>query len=168
MKRMPGWRKGLLVLLSLLVFGLTLARCTVIGTELPFEVLFQTEGARAPTYQGREPKVEILRSAGDAQKLSDELLPEMHEKVMAVDYDNAFVVIVFQGVQPTAGYQAEVRRIVERNGTLVVYARFTEPGRIPVFEIPTSPRIAVEVEKPGGLDSDIEVVLKINKVKKHR
>lgn len=168
MSKMPGWLKGLLALAALVAFGLMLAGCTVTGAELPFEPLIQSEQAIWSAYQGQEPKVEILRSIKDAQNLSSELWPEMQEKVLAVDYDNAFVVIVFQGLNPTTGYQVEVRRIVERNGTLLVYARFTEPDRIPVGQLPTSPHIAVEVEKPGGLDPDIEVVLKINKVKKRR
>jgi len=87
MRRLCGWLRGLLALAFSVAFGFILAGCTVIGTELPFEVLFPSDQAILSAYQEQEPKVEILRSVEDAQKLSSELWPEMREKVLAVDYD---------------------------------------------------------------------------------
>lgn len=169
MSKMSGWLRGLVALVAVVAFGLMLTGCTVIGTELPFEPLIQSDQAILSAYQRQESKVEILRSIEDAQNLSSELWPEMQEKVLAVDYDNAFVVVVFQGLKPGTGNRAEIQRIVVRDGALVVYARFTEPDYgVPVGGMPTSPCFAAKVEKTEELGSNTEVILKINEVKKRR
>jgi len=104
-----------------------------------------------------------------AQNLRNELWLEMQEKVMSVDYDDAFVVVVFQGLRPTTENRAEIPHIVARDDQLIVYARFTFAGYgVPVGGMPTSPCFTAKVERTGEIDPDAEVVLRIDEVKKQR
>ena len=165
MIRTPIWKLLILTLVS----GAILTACTVTGTELPFEPLVESDQAILSAYQGQEPKVEIIRNIEDAQSLSNELWPPMQEEVMSVDYDSAFVVVVFQGLRPTTGNRAEIRRIVARDDQLIIYARFTVAGYgVPVGGMPTSSRFAAKVERMGEIDPNTEIVLKIDEVKKQR
>lgn len=96
-----------------------------------------------------EPKQAVARSAAEwaglwRQHAGDKPLP-------AVDFESRTVVAVFLGTRSSAGFAADITRVREASGVLVVewQERRPEPGEVSA-QVLTSPAVIASVPKFAG------------------
>ncbi len=144
----------ILALIGLLCTCQSAAQPTEAGaTGLPFTTLEQDIWPRTvrKAYEGHDPALTVVTARPQviyaAWKASDALVG----KLVRVDYNTSFVIVVFQGRKGTHGYGVEIEAVSRSGDTITVSARFTVPGPdYPKADEITSPYQAVRVSKTGG------------------
>ncbi len=67
-----------------------------------------------------------------------------------VDFSRSIVIAVCQGTKPTGGYSIEITRVIEKEGSLVVFVKETEPEPDSIVtEALTAPCHIIRVDKTG-------------------
>ncbi|RPI35230.1 MAG: protease complex subunit PrcB family protein [Chloroflexota bacterium] len=74
--------------------------------------------------------------------------PEVERELLAVDFDNEFIIGVFQGVKGSTGFGVDIKTILLDDHKIEVYADFIGPGRwTPVGALYTSPYQVIRVPR---------------------
>lgn len=136
-------------------------RATPEEIELYTENIQQTlGGGDTVLYKGEAPLMMVLTDKGARKQLEGMVHVATIQKLVVVDYSQFVVIAVFQGVKPSAGYLAQVRRVVREGRTVTVYGNFTDP--VPdqePFGNPFSPYHVFAVSKAGLEGQEIRFVL---------
>lgn len=120
--------------------------------DLSFESIEQKDwsGSKHP-YDNRDPGLAIISSTQEIVNVSDFVTDSITTKLEQINFDDNFVVFVFQGKKPSSGYEVNIARITQAGKTVYIYAQFNEPkpGDPKTDEV-TSPYQVVQVKRNGG------------------
>lgn len=128
-------RKSTAVALAFLLL-LVLAACRPITAptqpeevEVPFQSLAVEEwGANFADIFTREPHVFLITSAAELSLLKPYILPEHLDLAHQTNFTTSAVIVLLRDVQPGSKHQVVIERITKRDNTLVIHARYYEPG----------------------------------------
>ncbi len=137
--------------LCLVILFLLSPACQFDGSSLHFETIEQTERSRVSRfYNSPEPELIVIAQPTDIATVTTLLLPEISDKLKALNYQDSFAIIVFQGQKPSTGYSVQIESIVRRENVIVVNCKFIQPGPTePTNDAITSPHHLVKVQKAG-------------------
>ncbi len=87
----------------------------------------------------------------------EEVLDKINgNKVMEINFDKNMVVAVFQGQQPTGGFEIKIREIIETDDNLNVYIEESKPGPSDIVtQALSSPYHIVKLEK---IEKEVEFI----------
>ncbi len=149
------WLLGIFVLTGV-ILGMAsgLGACKPKPTEvtLPFETIEQKEWAGTDKpYESREPTLIIVSRLEEVDNLNGLISDEAMIKLQALDYDEYFALVAFQGWKPSTGYSIQVNRISRLGNTVNIYTQLHEPtpDEAKADEV-TSPYHLVQVQKSGS------------------
>lgn len=158
---MKGYSKSISVLLCLLFVTILFSACVLQQTTLSFETIdrqimpvIKEEflPSEVEMYWEEEPKMVVIASPDKISLLNPYISPHTRPDLNNTDFDNYFIIAVFQGMKRAGAgdYDVTIERIVHSGDTIKVYARFED--RTGQFEnlMVSSPYHVVRVEKPSG------------------
>ncbi len=138
----------LILIVSLVIadYGLRLLQ------SLPFETIGAFPGYTDSTQGWADPKPGLVIIANPEEAIEAmRFLKGNEETILAlnqIDFRTHFVILAFRGRQSTTHTGFEIKRVVRRGDTVVLYA---QPGRLPIVgpAMVTSPFHAIKVSKKG-------------------
>ena len=144
--------KWLIVLLTICCTGCTGPTLTSGG--LPFSTIEQKSD---PAYIGQqqyfalEPGILVFYNEESALAQGDLFSEDARLELKRVNYRTHFVLAVFQGWKPSAGFGVEINQLVAENGGVVVGASFRLPenGAVAGGAV-TSPYHLIRVRRPAA------------------
>jgi hypothetical protein len=158
----------LFLILTCVTFSVTvgLVACEPQEADLPFETIEQKEWAgTGQSYEAFEPGLMVFTQTEQLDILNPWITQDAQTKLLAVDYDQYFVVVVFQGKKPTTGYGVDVNRIAQLENGVNVYAQFHEPKPDEAkADAITSPYQLVQVQKVGAWGQAVRLNLIVEDV----
>jgi hypothetical protein len=104
------WQTWRVVVLLFLCAQLVLVGCQRRDQELPFETIHEDGGALG-LYGSSAPAIRAVAGTGQTETISEWIAPEVAQMLREVDFDDTFVVAVFQGLQDGGGYVVNVERV---------------------------------------------------------
>jgi hypothetical protein len=141
------------------------------GVELAFETIETADfPGTGDEYPGENPRMVIIARAEERDALGDTISLSAQDELRKVDFNQVFVLAVFQGLKGTNMYGVDIQRVTKSGNTITIFAHFTE--RNPELEasaVNTSPYHIVKVQKDGlqgefdfFLIVDGETILKVS------
>jgi hypothetical protein len=120
---------GLLLLAGLVATPVTttLGGCSPTQKEVPFETVSKHSSS---DYEPREPKLVVVSKESELQSLLVLRPPhglDLNQALSKIDFSLHFLLVAFQGYQPTGGYQIEVQNIQQLGKEIQVRAKFVRP-----------------------------------------
>lgn len=144
---------------------------TVQGVELPFETVERTEiSGTGDDYPGKTPTLIVITRAEDITSLGNTISPSAQEELRKLDYNNYFVIVVFQGIKGTNMYGVNIQSVTKDENRITVFAHFTQRDpEMAAADVVTLPYHIVKVPRNGlkgnfdfFLNGDGEVILKVS------
>ena len=137
------------------------------GVELAFETI---ERSDVPGIQGEDPKMVIIARGEEIDTLGDTISFSAQDELRNLDFNEYFVIAVFQGLKGTNMYGVDIQRVTKSGNTLTIFAHFTERNpELGAADVNTSPYHLVKVQKNGlqgefdfFLNVDGQVILKVS------
>ncbi len=128
--------------------------------ELPFEAIERAEiPGTGYEYQGREPALVAIAKKEDIDLLGNTVSIDAQLSLEAIQFDDYFAVVVFQGLKGTTMYGVEIQRILRKGNVMMIFTHFTERDpSIGAGAMITSPYHIVKIPRQG-LSGNIEFVL---------
>ena len=149
-----------------LIFSLTLIILTIScqqSAELSFVIVEQGSQNR---YQEKSPGMIVLTKREDALGINGFVKPNAQASLEAIDYQNQFAILVFQGLKLSNGYSVQIEQITRSGDQVHVLAQFQEPKPNEMKgNVITSPYILVAVEKGGDWSQETTFQLEEKGVK---
>jgi protease stability complex PrcB-like protein len=145
-------------------FGLV--ACEPQEADLPFETIEQKEWAgTGQAYEALEPGLMVFTLTEQLDSLTPWITENAKAKLLAVDYDKYFILVVFQGKKSTTGYGVDINRIARLENAVNVYAQFQvpKPDEAKADAI-TSPYQLVQVQKVGTWGQEVRFNLIVEDV----
>jgi PrcB C-terminal len=97
--------------------------------DVPFETVAQNEWGTADIYKiGPDPQVLWISSSAEVAQIQDFVDLETLAAVQKVEFQHHSVLALFRGLMGSSNYQTVIERITQKDGQLIVYAQFWEPG----------------------------------------
>ena len=109
----------------------------------------------------QDPKLVTIAKPGEISSLEKIVTFDAETKLHNLDFGKDFAVAVFRGVRGTTGYGVEIKRVIQRRGTITIDAHFIEhdwESGLGVSPIVTSPYHLVKMQRER-LQGKIEFVL---------
>ena len=107
-----------------------------------------------------EPLVLAIKSPGEISSIADRVSYESLAKLQAVDFDDFVVVALFRDFQLSTGYPVYIKRLVQRDGQLIVCAEFWSPPELSWQGMATTaPYHLVKIAKKQNLPNNLALVL---------
>ena len=150
----------------LFIFAFLLVNCakkqlepmvTPSGIVLPFEIIQKSDipggepglsPQNFPVYYSGETTVFVLMKQEDIKEVERYISTSTKEKLYSLDFNQIFVVVIFQGDKPTTGFGVEVHEIRNKNHQIDIFATLTEPpSDVPVGQAITSPFEVITLQK---------------------
>ena len=101
------------------------------GTVIPFETIEKSDHGGTEKYNetgpAKAPRFILLTRAADVAKLDGLVSDQALEQARALDFGEDWAVAVFAGWKPSSGYEAEIVRVVSKDGQVVVAAVLRDP-----------------------------------------
>ena len=131
-------------------------------TDLTFETIEQPE--LGGSYEARQPGLMVISSFQDLANLDGlvTVTDEAMSRLLELEYDAYFALVVFQGWKPTTHYSVQIDRVTRMGNTINVYAQFHEPKPDELRgDLVTSPYQLVQVQKIGewGQEFSFQVIV---------
>ena len=144
--------------------ALLITSCKPKEIDLTFETIEQKEWAgTGQSYEAREPGSIVISSLQDIANLDKLVTDEAMTQLQELDYDNYFVLVVFQGRKPTTGYRVQIDHITRTGKIINVYTQFLEPKPDEAkADAITSPYHLVQVQKIGEWGQEISFQVIVN------
>lgn len=99
------------------------------GTPIPFETIDSDIFSRTgKEYQGEDPRILILIELNELSKING-ISSDASMEIAQTDFDQDFVIAVFQGRQGTDGYGVVIRSVSRVDDHILVYSEFITPQR---------------------------------------
>lgn len=140
--------------------GQTIPPTTSVGeVEIPFETVALDEDGLVVVMED-EPLLLAIKSPGEISSIADRLSYESLAKLQAVDFDDFVVVALLRDFQLSTGYPVYIKRLVQRDGQLIVYAEFWSPPELSGQGMATTaPYHLVKITKKQNLPNNLALVL---------
>ncbi len=101
------------------------------GTIIPFETIEKADWGGTEncnqTGASKAPRFILLIRAADVAKLDGLVSGQALEQARALDFGEDWAVAVFAGWKPSSGYEAEIVRVVSKDGQVIVAAVLRDP-----------------------------------------
>jgi hypothetical protein len=124
-------------------------------TNLQFQTIEKGESTKAnkPT----EPEIFVITNNNDYLHLRGFISPDSEELLKTLNYDNFFVLMVFQGLKPNSGYGIEIKVVTKTKNIVTLFTKFDEPKP----DLEKSPEIRspyhlIQIKKISNWDQEIE------------
>lgn len=117
--------------------------------NLAFEIIGPTDwSGEIHSYDIKEPVFTIISSLNEIESIKDFVSESTFIKLNKLNFEENFVIIVFQGKKPTSGYSVKITQVTRSDSIINVYAQFLEPkpNEAKVDEI-SSPYQVIQVMK---------------------
>jgi len=153
-----------IIVTGLVGTALMITSCKPQERDLPFETIEQKEWAgTGQSYEAREPGLMIISRLQDITSLDKLVTDGAMTKLKELDYDNCFVLVVFQGWKPTTGYRVQIDRTTRTGKMINIYTQFLEPKPEEAkADAITSPYHLVQVQKTGEWGQEISFQVIVN------
>ena len=120
---------GVLLLAGLVAVSVTtiLGGCSPTQKEVPFETVSKHSSS---DYEPREPELVVVSKETELPSLFVLRPPhglDLNQALSKIDFSIHFLLVAFQGYQPTGGYQIEIQSIQQLGKEIQVHARFVRP-----------------------------------------
>ena len=141
--------------LTILIVVVAMTTCGLGETELPFETIERSDYG---DYSIREPRVVLVTSQDDIDRLEGLLSQAALEQLAELDFEQYFAIVAFRGTQATSGYDTIIERITRQGDKIVVYVQFWEPSPdYVVLDVVTSPYHLVKVRRDDDVSQKTEL-----------
>lgn len=131
--------------------------------EMPFQTIAAEVGGLE--YTKEEPALVIITRPDQIESSELEVIfpPDLLEKMSQLDYEQYFVVLVLQGLQPNSGYGVTVKQINFEDGQMIIEVDFRTPTPgTRVLNAVTSPYHLIAVPKKKVQGQSIRFSLVVN------
>jgi hypothetical protein len=153
--------KSLMIKVSaiILLIALAVAACQTIPdkTDLSYESIEQkASSGSGKLYEAKEPGLLVIAQPKETENLGGLITEEALQKLLVLDYNKYFALIVFQGWKTSGGYSIQVVNISRVDETVNINIVFYEPKPdAEKADVITSPYHVVIVQKTGKWDREI-------------
>jgi hypothetical protein len=134
--------------------------------EIPFETIESADLLGPGEYSDEEmPKIVIITKAEQIDdKFRDSVSPQAQSQLGDLDFDQYFVIGVFQGRRPYIYWASgvEIQRIEQRGDDITILANFYEPVEDQVRGGVAAPYHVLKIRKGGSIRGEFEFVLKVD------
>lgn len=96
--------------------------------NLAFETIEQTNspGPIHP-YESKDPGFTIISSLDEIKSIKDLVSESIFIRLNKLNFEENFVIIIFQGRKPTSGYSVKITQVNRSDTIINVFAQFLEP-----------------------------------------